>query len=668
MNDTAANDQAMALLHQGILLSAQGKKAEARDCFMQALAVKERFAEGYNALGVLCMADHNWSEAAGYFERAITFNLHYAEAHNNLGTSLLKQGILARAVVAYEYARRLLDHPSVRAHLIQALLGLAQHYRGQRKWHEVQRCYQRVLTLQPDEPQARCQLGLPLLQKCQWLEAERHYAAIYPQLAEQLAQNPSAQEIHRVGGELYYQGQIYEALLCYLRLINSRPHDTNVYINLALVLEQHDLFDEARACYEQALTIQNSAITQMYLGRLFHQKKMWPQAIACYEAALALEPTHAQTMRHLMQAYISQYQLEQAGACFEKFVRDHPDHKPDTESILLYHHVVRSGLLLVNEQFASGWFELVWVWYQREYRYMLFAGVEITQPPWDGSDLGGKRLLLTVSGNAAGDPIQFARYIPQVLSRGGTVMFACQDDILPLMKRIDGLELVVSRRQMLPHFDHYLPVTGLPWLLQHQTLADIPSQVPYLSVDPDVEQLWRERLWRYRRSDHLHVGLVWAGGTSNLWDGIRSIHHIEKWWPLFEVPKITFFSVQPEASARELRRFPPGRLIDLTADIKDFMDTAALITQLDLLISIDSSPAHLAGALGCPVWTLVAKPSDWRWLHEREDTPWYPSMRLFRQRQEGDWDEVMERIAAALVDHQQQITEGWNHGRVATDV
>jgi hypothetical protein len=264
-----------------------------------------------------------------------------------------------------------------------------------------------------------------------------------------------------------------------------------------------------------------------------------------------------------------------------------------------------------------------------------------SQPLWLGEPLNGSRILLHAE-QGLGDAIQFARYAPMVAERGATVLLEVHRHLVRLMTTLPGVATVVARGQSLPAFDWQCPLMSLP-LAFGTTVETIPTRVPYLAAQRDGPGPQRTTA-----AGTQSVGLVWAGSPAHRRDQRRSIG-LDLFTPLTQIDGLRWYSLQKGPAAAALSTPPPGLdLIDLARDIHDFADTAAIVANLDLVVTVDTSVAHLAGAMGKPVWILVPKPSDWRWMLDRDDSPWYPTARLFRQRTPGEWAPVVEQIHQAL--------------------
>jgi hypothetical protein len=261
--------------------------------------------------------------------------------------------------------------------------------------------------------------------------------------------------------------------------------------------------------------------------------------------------------------------------------------------------------------------------------------------------LEGRSLLLHTE-QGLGDAVQFIRYLPLAAQRGARIIIECQAELQRLFQTMSGNYQTVVRGQPLPAFDLHCPLLSLPWVFG-TNLASIPNDVPYLHADAEDAGRWQDRLGGHCAL--LKVGLAWAGKPTHQNDRNRSMK-LARLAPLGQLPGVHFFSLQKGTAAAEAKAPPAGmELVDWTEELKDFADTAALIANLDLVIAVDTAVVHLAGAMGKPVWTLLPFASDWRWLLDRADSPWYPTMRLFRQATPGDWDGVIRRVAAELSRH-----------------
>jgi len=424
-----------------------------------------------------------------------------------------------------------------------------------------------------------------------------------------------------------------QAIAAYRQAIALRPDWAQIHHNLGNVLHSGGRLDQAIAAYQRSLELgPGNAETFCALGNLWTEKDRMDEAVAAYRRALQLQSDHQQACIRLGEALQALGQVDQAIELYRQLVALRPEDALG--------HLNLGLALLSHGDLREGWPQYQWRWRLPNAP----PRPVFSQPQWHGEELAGRRILLYIE-QGYGDAIQFVRYAPMVQRRGGAVILGCQPGLLRLFQRVDGLnETFVTSGQPLPAFDLHCPLLDLPWIF-NTDLQSIPATVPYLSADPALAGRWAGRLQTERR---LKVGLAWAGRPAPIAD--RSVP-LARLAPLADAA-VRFFSLQKEASAaEEARQGPPGlALTDWTGELSDFAETAALIQQLDLVITIDTAVAHLAGAMGKATWVLLRRFADWRWLLDRSDCPWYPTMRLFRQRTVGDWDGPVGQIAQALRD------------------
>lgn len=297
--------------------------------------------------------------------------------------------------------------------------------------------------------------------------------------------------------------------------------------------------------------------------------------------------------------------------------------------------------LLLQGEFLPGWDEYEWRWKMKDFPS---PQRNLDQVQWTGQPLEGRTLLLHAE-QGIGDTLQFIRYLPLIRRLGASIIVECPSELQRLIRPIASGHRVGVTGQPLPPFELHCPLMSLPRVFGTM-LDSIPREIPYLRADADDIQTWKDRLGEDLPS--LKVGLAWAGSPNHAEDRYRSIA-LDRLGPLGQVPGIRFVSLQKGHAATQTNKLPHGmQLIDISEEINDFADTAALIANLDLVIAVDTAVAHLAGAMGAPVWVLLPFAPDWRWMLDREDSPWYPTMRLFRQPLRGDWDSVIARVVRAL--------------------
>ena len=420
------------------------------------------------------------------------------------------------------------------------------------------------------------------------------------------------------------------------RAVHEQPTSAKYLVNLGLSLGGMGLgrTGEAIEALRKAVAIDpNIPEAWSNLGNEFRNDLNFDNAIECYQKALALRPNFADAQCNLGVALQeSQPSLQPAIAAFEKAIAMDPN-------FATAHWNLGFSLLLTGD-FSRGLPEYEWRW--RTGTVVLPRN--FPQPQWDGSPLAGRRIYLHAE-QGLGDTIHMSRYIPLVAARGGIVTLECPASLIPLLRQLRGLANINPTGARPPDFDLHCPLMSLP-LIFNTRLDTIPRDVPYLHPDPQLAAQWSQRL--PPDSAHPRVGLVWAGQPTNKNDRHRSIR-LEQLAPLAAAKNARFFSIQKGAASEQAAHPPSGlQLADFTADLQNFADTAAMIANLDLVITVDTAVAHVAGAIGRPVWLLIPYRPDWRWLLDREDSPWYPTMRIFRQTTRGDWPPVIARAASEL--------------------
>ena len=350
--------------------------------------------------------------------------------------------------------------------------------------------------------------------------------------------------------------------------------------------------------------------------------------------AIGLKPDYAEAHNNLGATLQKQCEFDEAMAGYDRAIELKPDYAEA--------HFNRSLLLLLTGNFKEGWPEYEWRLRKKD-NYCL----NIQQPRWDGSPLNGRNILVHAE-QGYGDAIQFARYLPLVKAKGGNVILECRKVLTRLLKGVAGVDKIsepLSDKSQNIQFDLHVPLLSLPGIF-NTTLDTIPSDVPYIKPDPELVSQWNVKLGR---NGDFKIGIVWAGSKTYKNNLSRSCL-LSDFVSLAKIPGVTFCSLQKESASKEAHNPPGGmKITNLDKGLNDFADTAAVIANLDLVISVDTAVVHLAGAIGKPVWTLLPFAPDWRWLLNRDDSPWYPSMRLFRQTKPNDWDGVFEQVKDALL-------------------
>jgi tetratricopeptide (TPR) repeat protein len=433
---------------------------------------------------------------------------------------------------------------------------------------------------------------------------------------------------HR-GDTLRQLGRLDEALASYDQALAARPDFAAAFSDRGNVLKAMQRFPDALASYDRALALRpdfsgalsNRAVTLVALDRL-------DEALASCDRALALEPDSIEALINRAGALQELRRFDEALATYDHAVALAPDSAAAQAN--------RALLLLLTGDFARGWPAYEW-----RRKLPGFDGRVFAAPAWSGEDIAGQRLLIHAE-QGFGDTIQFARYAPLAAARGADVTLAVQASLAPLLADLPGVA-VIADRDPLPPFDRHCWLLSLPRAFA-TTLDTIPDGGPYVAAPADRVTAWAPRL----PHNGLRIGLAWSGHPANTKDHERSIPFAH-FAPLLAVAGAHFVSLQKDVRPADADAFHQcNGILDLGTDLRDFADTAAVIANLDLVITVDTAVAHLAGAMGKPVWVLLPRTPDFRWLLDRDTSPWYPSARLFRKAGMDTWDAVIARVAAEL--------------------
>jgi Flp pilus assembly protein TadD len=524
--------------------------------------------------------------------------------------------------------------------------------------------YRGVLAAQPDNATAWCYLGIALHDQRRYDEA----VAAYRRALELQPQFPVA--LSNLGNTLSRLGRLDEAAASCRAALQLKPDYVTAYNNLGAVLSKQGKLQEASEAMEAAIRQNpNYAAAHNNLGALLVKQGRLEEAEQQIEKSLQLCPEHGPSHNNLGALLAQQGKLTEAQERLEQAVQ----HNPQFESARtnLANTQLRQGdfeaaraaldaTLEVNPAYAEarkaqaliwllmGDFHRGWPAYEWRWRCEESGPPAYPKPLWDGSPLAGRTLLLHGE-QGLGDTMHFVRYAQVIREKhDGRIVLVCQKALLPLLARTPGIDQIVGQKEPPSAFDVWLPLLTAPGLLETR-LETIPAPIPYIHPNPELVERWRTRLAEYTS---FKVGIAWQGSKDHQADRQRSVR-LEQFAPLAEVPGVELFSLQKGYGSEQIGqlggKFPVTEFSPpLDEEAGAFMDTAAVMQHLDLVVCSDTSVAHLAGAMGVPVWVALNLSPDWRWLLDRDDSPWYPSMRLFRQSKLGDWTKVFADIAEAL--------------------
>jgi Tfp pilus assembly protein PilF len=575
----------------------------------QILNANPSLADAWCFLGAACHAQGKLRDAVECYQRSLRIKPDYAEAHFNFGVAMYAQGDRDAAIMRFHQA----------------------------------------LAFKPNYPEAIDMLEEVLA------EAEKLALAV-----SQAPSQPSlllyGQAHYNLGVVRAMRGEIDAAISHYRRALRFNPDSMETHNNLANLLVQKGLWTEAVASYHEALRCRpDCAEAYANLGSSLIRSGQLREAVKYLRQALQLKPHFAEAYSNLGEAFKELGQLDEALASFEQALLLKPDFAASRWN--------RSLLWLLRGDFSRGWSEYEWRWTQ--------LGVpprSFTQPLWDGSALDGRVILLHAE-QGLGDTLHFIRYATLVKELAGKVIVECQPELMRLLSGFPRMAQLVGRASPLPPFDVQAPLLSLPRIIG-TSVDTIPAPIPYLHADPKLSEVVspKSEVKFGASSDSGHrtpdtgrcfrVGIAWQGSPTYRYDRQRSIP-LTMFSRLAKVPGVVFICLQKGPGKEQLKsghRTPDSGHSWTVLDLGDaldenagaFMDTAAIMKSLDLVICSDTAVPHLAGAMAIPVWLALPLVPDWRWLLEREDCPWYPTMRLFRQTRCDCWDDVFDKITEEL--------------------
>ena len=640
-----------AYLNLGFALSEQQQYAAAERCLRQALEIDPALADAFYILGTVSKRQGNPAGAIENFSRALElkpdFEVIYGDlcqllsqsGHNDRAMEIIQNGIAlypdsadfhyclgnlyaaegASAQAIASFLKTLIIRPD----LAEAHKSLGDMLAASARYEEALASYRHALQLQPGNLEVQNNTANMLLRLRRYQEA----LAGYDKMLQ--IQPCNAEILSNRGRALDGLGCYEEALASYDQSLQFKPDSALVLFNRGNVLASLNRAEDALASYEGSLQIRPDDIDVLCnCGNMLRRLCRIDDALSYYERMLRLAPDSADAFCNRGCAFGDLHQYQEAFASYAQALQLQPEHVDA-------HFNECSARLLLGD-FELGWQKYEWRW--------LASGVgekrDFAQPLWLGKEpLHGKTILLHAE-QGFGDTIQFCRYARLVAAKGARVLLETQAALVSLLSGLEGVSQLIVKGEPLPEFDCHCPLLSLP-LAFNTGLNSIPADIPYLASDPVRADAWRVKLGNKTK---LRVGLVWSGNAAQANDHNRSV-------PLARLSELVSDQVQFVCLQKEIREGDrlvlAGRkdIICFGDDLLDFSETAALISNMDLVISVCTSVAHLAGAMGKPVWLLLSFNADWRWLLDRNDNPWYPSAKLFRQPKIGDWDSVISMVA-----------------------
>ncbi|MBN3789243.1 tetratricopeptide repeat protein [Burkholderia sp. Ac-20353] len=575
-----------ALCNRGAALRALGRLQDALDTYERALTVDPRSFESMYNLGNVLRDLQRHAEALFNYERALEFAPNHPEILSVKGRTLVDLGRPKEALASFNEA--IASKPDSVEALYNSAVALERLGRAE---EAMQRC-DRVLMLEPRHAKAYATRGNALL------SLKRHD----------------------------------DALADYTRALDIEPGAVDVLCNQGTALRELERHDAALQSYDAALA-SNTEFAEAWCnrGNVLQDLHRYDAALASFDRALTINPKYAMAWFNRGSVLLEMLRFDDALESFDRAIAFEPNYVDA--------HFAQGFIHLRRGDFARGWPKYEWRLRdpKSEHHDRVFS-----QPRWTGGESLDGRTILIHAEQGFGDTIQFCRYAERLADAGAQVVLEVQPALRSLMASLRGPVRVIARGETLPAFDFHCPLLSLPFAFQTD-LPAIPASTPYLHADAGLIQKWENTLGA-RRS--LRVGLAWSGNPEHRNDRNRSIG-LADLMPLLDLD-VEWISLQKVVRDRDAALLEQSPIDSFDADLRDFSDTAALVRSLDLVVSVDTAVAHLAGALNRPVWILVTHLSEWRWMSERNDSPWYPSARLFRQPAPGRWQDVIESVRAEI--------------------
>jgi tetratricopeptide (TPR) repeat protein len=616
-------DRCDVLQMLGLLRYQQKRFPEARSLLDAALRMRPNFLPALLSCGLVLDALERHEEAVASYDKALTLHPKYAEALYNRGMALRKLKRFVEALASFERALE------IKPDDVDALNGRGFTLQDLRRPLEALASYDRALAIRPDHAGAlysRASVLRDLHRPAEALASYDRVLAIRPDYVEALNNRGLVLlDLHRPA----------EALASFDRALAIRPDHASALNNRGNTLQDLQRPAEALASYDKLLTIRPDHAEAVYnRGVVLRDLHRLAEALASFDKALSINPDHVDALNNRGVVLRDLNRPVEALASYDRALSIDPDNAET--------HSNRSCLRLLLGDLDRGWEEFEWRWRVRDFARWRRGFAE---PLWHGDEpLEGRTILLHAE-QGFGDAIQLARYVPLVAAKGARVVLEVPPPLKDMCARIAGAGLVIGRGETLPAFDCHCPLLSLP--LAFKTRLDtIPATVPYLSVSEERVDKWKRQL---PETGMRRIGIAWAGNSKFKGDQTRSIGLVQL-SPLLSVPGIEFLGLQKDLREGDRDILRHNSHVKYVGDaIEDFDDTAAIMSSADLVISSDTSVAHLAGAMGKPVWVLLQFVADWRWLLDRADSPWYPTARLFRQPKAGDWPSVIRRVREELL-------------------
>jgi len=609
------------LLKEGLQCHQLGQIQRAKELYLEILTIDNNNFDGLYLLGMIAAQENSYAEAIQYLSTAATVNEMHAEVKFNLGVMLEKTKKSSLAINQYKQAI------AIKTDFNEAYFNLAGIYLKESKLNDALNLTELILKNEPTFQQAK-NLKTEIIDKIKKLDSAQEFI-----------------RLHQKGLTLLTNKEYLKAIDCFTKALLIKPESAEAHHNLGMAFERLGKFENAEISYRNALQYKNdSAESYNNLGNILRELLQPNQAIECFKNALAIKADYPEAMNNLGWTLYEENQFEKSINQFHKAIAIVPEFSS-----------ARFNLSMVN--LMQGDFRSGWANYESRKELATYKSQKVLAPDWVGNeDIKGK-VILVYAEQGMGDTIQFSRYLKYLKNLDAKVIFAPQPALINILKNINGVEKILGPGDVIPPHDYSCLLMSLPYALR-EYVKNIPAEQNYIFPENNKELFWKNKI------NHIHsprIGLVWSGGfrvdQPELW-GVNNRRNIP-----FEIlstinhPKFNFFSLQKgdpaesELLSKKNLFWKTDNLHNYSKELNDFSDTAGLIANLDLIITVDTSTAHLSASMGKPTWILNRFNNCWRWLSNGTTSEWYPSVKLFRQNEKGNWNDVIAEVRHQLINN-----------------
>jgi tetratricopeptide (TPR) repeat protein len=618
LNENVESD--ITLNNYGIILGALGKPEDALDKFSRALAIMPSNADTWHSRGASYLQLRQFQEAIADFDKAISLNPKFIDAFCNKGASLRALHLADQSLAAYDKALALNSGYS------PAWLGRGLTLLHLNRCVEALAAYEKAATLNPNMAEAWLGQGNALYELKRYKDAASAYD-------KAIVLQPTLISAWIGGGNIFLQLKYYnKALAAYDKALELDAMLPDGWVGRGNVLYETKRYTEAAAAYDKALELAPDLVSAwMGRGNVLAEIRRDDEADKAYDHVIAVRPDLANGWAGRGGVFLRLLRDDDAIACYQKAISIDPDYAEPYFNMAI--------IKLSHGNFEEGWPLYEWRW---KTRIRAFSDRHFTQKLWLGADnITGKTILVHAE-QGLGDTVQFCRYLEKLEALNCKIIFEVPAALYELFAAQHANYKLIRQGETIPDFEFHCPLMSMP-LAFKTTMKTVPASIPYLAAPPEKIALWQSTLGRRNRP---RIGLCWSGSPGSTNDVRRSIP-LELLAPILS-DNLEWHSLQKEVREHDRPPLSASTIVDHASGLKDFTDTAALVAAMDIVISADAVAGHLAGALGKPLWSLQPLITDFRWMRDRDDSPWYPNAKLFRQKKDGDWSNVLESVRQAL--------------------